>query len=127
MMKCLLDTHILLWAAADNLPKAAKKYFSDENELYFSPASIWEIVIKRALCRNDFQIDPGAFHAGLLSAGYKELPITARHTLTVESLPEIHKDPFDRILIAQAEYERIHLVTADKDIAKYPFRIVFIE
>jgi len=134
-MKYLLDTHILLWAAADNLPKAAKKYFSEENELYFSPASIWEIVIKRALfrnCRNDgndrndFQIDPGAFYAGLLAAGYKELPITARHTLTVESLPKIHKDPFDRILLSQAKYERMHFVTADKDIAKYPFRIVLI-
>ena len=126
-MKYLLDTHILLWAAVDGLPKPARKYFSEENELYFSPASIWEIVVKRALNRNDFQIDPKAFHANLLKAGYKELPVTAKHALALESLPEIHKDPFDRILLSQAISEQMPFVTADREIAKYPYKIVVIK
>ena len=125
-MKYLLDTHILLWAAADKLPESARKFFSKENELYFSPASIWEIVIKRTLNRNDFQIDPEEFYKGLLAAKYKELPITARHALATESLPEIHKDPFDRILLSQALSERMDLVTADKHLSKYPNRMIIV-
>jgi PIN domain nuclease of toxin-antitoxin system len=125
-VKYLLDTHILLWAAAGDLPKSAKKFFLEENELYFSPASIWEIVIKRTLKRSDFQINPKAFHTKLLSAGYKELSITARHTLAVENLPEIHKDPFDRILLSQAISERMYLITADRHLANYPERVIVI-
>ena len=123
-MRYLLDTHLLLWAAADTLPRSAKKYFAEEHELYFSPASIWEVVIKRALGRNDFQIDPKTFHEGLRVAGYIELPITGQHAIAVESLPSIHKDPFDRILLAQAESERMYLITTDGDLAKYPSRII---
>ena len=125
-MKYLLDTHILLWASIGRLPDAANIYFADENELYFSSASIWEIVIKHSLHRSDFQIVPTEFYRSLISAGYIELPVTARHAITVETLPDFHKDPFDRIIISQAIAEKIDLVTADEKLAKYHERIIMV-
>jgi len=125
-MKYLLDTHLLLWAAAGTLPRSAKKYFAEGHELYYSPASIWEVVIKRSLGRSDFQIDPKAFHEGLRAAGYIELPVTGSHALAVSALPPIHKDPFDRMLLAQADSERIYLVTTDGNLAKYPSRVILV-
>jgi len=125
-MKYLLDTHILIWAANDSLPRAAKDFFSEENELYFSPVSIWEIVIKRSLNREDFKIDPHEFYNGLKSAGYIEMPVSARHALTIEALPEHHKDPFDRMLLSQAISEKIDLVTSDKRLGKYPARVIIV-
>ena len=126
-MKILLDTHILLWAAADELPKEATRYIDDmANKLLFSPASIWEIVIKRGLGRDDFVVDPASMYSGLISAGYEELPITGRHTLLVENLPPLHKDPFDRILLAQAASEGIPLLTSDTLISQYPGSVIYI-
>jgi PIN domain nuclease of toxin-antitoxin system len=119
-MKLLIDTHLLLWAAADTLPADARSYFTDEeNELFFSAASIWEVIIKKGLNRPDFQVDPLAFYWGLLDNGYTEIDITSRHALLVASLPAIHKDPFDRILIAQAKAESAVLLTSDKTVAHY--------
>ena len=119
-MKLLIDTHLLLWAAADVLPSDAVPYFSsEENELFFSSASIWEIIIKKGLNRPDFQVDPGVLYWGLLDNGYAELDITSRHTLLVADLPRIHKDPFDRILIAQAKAEGAILLTSDEIVSKY--------
>ena len=126
-MKILIDTHVLLWAAADELPQDALRYFEDKsNVLLFSPASIWEIVIKRGLGRTDFVVEPASLYSGLLSAGYQELPITCQHTLLVQSLPLLHKDPFDRILIAQAASEGVPFLTADKTLSMYPGSIIFI-
>jgi len=126
-MKILLDTHILLWAAAGTLPAEAARYVEDRaNTLLFSPASLWEIVIKRGLGRADFDVDPAALYSGLCGAGYEELAITARHTLYVSSLPPIHKDPFDRLLLAQAAYEGIPLVSADKTLLQYPGSVIVI-
>ena len=126
-MKLLLDTHILLWSAANKLPIEAEKHILDEaNDLYFSPASIWEIVIKNGLSRTDFCVDAHALYNGLLNNGYIELPITSRHTLAVENLPDIHKDPFDRVLLAQAVVEGMKIITADSRIAKYPATMVFV-
>ena len=125
-MRYLLDTHVLLWAAEDTLPRSARKYFSEEHTLYFSSASLWEIVIKRALNREDFQIDPRAFHTALIAAGYLELSITSQHALTLESLPPIHKDPFDRILLSQAITEKMDLVTADAYLSNYPNHIIMV-
>ncbi|MDR3288784.1 MAG: type II toxin-antitoxin system VapC family toxin [Peptococcaceae bacterium] len=126
-MKLLLDTHILLWAAADSLPPSAERYFTDPaNELYFSPASIWEVVIKRGMSRDDFCVDPAILLNGLLENGYKELPITARHTLLVGSLPQLHKDPFDRILLAQTVAEGMPFLTADETLRQYPGSIIFV-
>ena len=119
-MKLLIDTHLLLWAAADMLPENAIPYFANEdNELLFSSASIWEVIIKRSLNRPDFQIDPVALYWGLLDNSYTELVITSRHALSVASLPQIHKDPFDRILIAQSKVEDAALLTSDKIVAQY--------
>jgi len=119
-LKLLIDTHLLLWAAADTLPKDAVPYFTnEENELFFSSASIWEIVIKKSLKRPDFQVDPKLFHQGLLDNGYMELGISGYHTLLVDGLPKIHKDPFDRILVAQAKAENAVLLTSDKALSRY--------
>ncbi|MDL2322327.1 type II toxin-antitoxin system VapC family toxin [Desulfosarcina sp. OttesenSCG-928-B08] len=126
-MKLLLDTHILIWAAAGMLPEQALKLVTDgDNTLYFSPASIWEIVIKKGLGRPDFKIAPEVLRRGLLDNQYQELCITSRHTLAVNDLPQIHKDPFDRILLAQAKSEGISLITSDSIMREYPGPIIFV-
>lgn len=122
----MLDTHILLWAAAGTLPPEAEVLAEEANTLFFSPASIWEIVIKKGIGRPDFKADPEVLRRGLLDNQYCELPITSAHTLAVMDLPPLHKDPFDRILLAQAKYEGILLVTADRALKKYPGPILFV-
>jgi len=122
-MKLLLDTHLLLWAAGSpsQLPAAARILMEDlQNELLFSAASLWEIVIKRSLGRSDFQVDARVLRRGLLDNGYQELAITSEHAVFIDSLPLLHKDPFDRILVAQATVEGITLLTADALVAQYP-------
>ena len=122
-MKLLLDTHLLLWAAGtpDQLSEEARTLIdSPENELFFSAASLWEIAIKRSLGRDDFQVEIRLLRRGLLDNGYSELPIGSEHTIAIDSLPTIHKDPFDRMLIAQAMVEGITLLTADALVAQYP-------
>jgi PIN domain nuclease of toxin-antitoxin system len=127
-MKILLDTHILLWAANGELPYEAAQYINDEtNKLLFSPVSLWEVVIKRGLDRTDFIVDPASLYSGLLSAGYEELPVIGRHTLLVATLPHLHKDPFDRILLAQAASEGIPFMTSDITLSQYPGSIIFIK
>lgn len=122
-MNLLLDTHLLLWAAAnDDLMsrKADQMIKNPQNRLWFSVASLWEITIKRALDRPDFRADAGQMRAGLLANGYEELQIDGRHCLALATLPPIHGDSFDRMLIAQAAIEGMTLVTADKKVAQYP-------
>ncbi len=121
-MKLLLDTHIILWAAGqpDKLSDKARELLLDtSNTLFFSAASIWEIVIKCGLGRDDFKVDPHRLHKMLVLNGYTELTITTEHTLIVNSLPYIHKDPFDRILLAQARSEGMFLLTVDTYIIQY--------
>jgi PIN domain nuclease of toxin-antitoxin system len=122
-VKLLLDTHLLLWAAGqpDRLSKEARDLLdAPENELFFSSASLWEVVIKRGLGRDDFKVDARLLRRGLLDNGYSELPIGSEHVVAVENLPVIHKDPFDRVLVAQAQVEGITLLTADPVLAQYP-------
>lgn len=122
-MRLLLDTHLLLWAAGQpkKLPPAARKLIANpRNVLYFSTASLWEIAIKRALGREDFRADPGVLRRGLLESDYEELPITGDHAVAVGVLPSLHKDPFDRMLVAQAAVEGMTLVTTDTQVAQYP-------
>ena len=122
-MKLLLDTHVLLWAAGQptRLSAAALKLIKTPlNELLFSPASIWEVAIKRGLGRSDFQADPRLLRRGLLDNGYSELPILSDHVVAIESLPGIHKDPFDRLLVAQATVEGVTLLTGDAVVGQYP-------
>jgi PIN domain nuclease of toxin-antitoxin system len=122
-MRLLVDTHLLLWAAQgiEHLPSDAQTLMSDpENELFFSVASLWEIVIKSGLGREDFKVDPRILRRSLLDNDYHELPILSEHVVAVGSLPTIHKDPFDRLLVAQATVDGILLLTADIQVAKYP-------
>ena len=122
-MKLLLDTHLLLWAAGqpERLPAAARLLLEDpQHALLFSAASLLEVAIKRVLGRSDFRVDPRLLRRGLLDNGYSELPITSEHAVSIDSLPPIHKDPFDRILVAQSIVEGITLLTADPVLAQYP-------
>ncbi|ASQ46773.1 type II toxin-antitoxin system VapC family toxin [Legionella clemsonensis] len=122
-MKFLLDTHLILWAASspDDLSQEACQLINDEaNELFFSPANLWEIAIKSSLQKENFQVDTRVLRRNLLDNGYYELAITSAHTVFIQSLPSIHKNPFDRILVAQATVEGITLLTADTLVAQYP-------
>lgn len=122
-MKFLLDTHLLLWVAgqAHRLSATARSLIENPaSELLFSAASLWEVTIKHGLGRSDFQVDPRVLRRGLLDNGYSELPILSDHVVAIESLPAIHKDPFDRILVAQATVEGITLLTTDSLLAQYP-------
>ncbi|KXV29021.1 type II toxin-antitoxin system VapC family toxin [Gluconobacter japonicus] len=122
-MRFLLDTHLLLWAAGepDKLSARAKTLMEDpDNDLVFSAASLWEITIKTGLGRADFQVDPHLLRRGLIENGYEELPITSQHALAVRHLPDVHRDPFDRILVAQATVEGLLLLTHDPLVKAYP-------
>ena len=122
-MKLLLDTHLLLWAAGEPeyLPAAARALIQDpQHQLTFSAASLWEIALKHSLGREDFRADPALLRRGLLDNGYTELAITGRHAVAVAALPALHKDPFDRMLIAQATADGLLLLTVDPVVARYP-------
>jgi PIN domain nuclease of toxin-antitoxin system len=122
-LKFLLDTHVLLWAAGqpDRLPARARRLLGDpRNELIFSAASLWEIAIKKGLGRADFQVDARLLRRGLLDNGYGELAVTSEHAVAIDGLPPIHKDPFDRLLVAQSMVEGITLLTTDPLVAQYP-------
>ncbi len=122
-MKLLLDTHLLLWAAGEpmRLSKQARALIDNpDNELLFSAASLWEVAIKRGLGREDFKVDARLLRRGLLDNEYRELPIISDHVVATESLPLIHRDPFDRILVAQATVEGITLLTIDSLVSQYP-------
>ena len=122
-MNCLLDTQLLLWAAGDpdRLTNEVQLLLQDpQTQPCFSAASIWEIAIKNGLGRPDFQADPRLLRRGLLENGYIELPVTGAHAAEIDLLPPIHKDPFDRLLIAQSRIEGLNLLTTDKLMARYP-------
>jgi len=128
-MNLLPDTQILIWAANSPgvLPDKARNLLNDPvNEVFFSAASLWEVTIKFSLNRPDFQVDPRLLHQGLLSGGYQELAVSSRHAVAVGELPALHKDPFDRLLIAQAKVEGVTLLTCDAGIAAYPGPIMFV-
>jgi PIN domain nuclease of toxin-antitoxin system len=121
-MKLLLDTHLLLWAAGQpaHLSARARALLKDPaNQLVFSAASLWEIAIKCCPGRDDFRVDPRLLRRGLLDNGYGELPITSEHAVAIDGLPALHKDPFDRILVAQATVEGMTLLTTDPVVAQY--------
>ncbi len=122
-MRFLLDTQIALWIpiADRKIPTSLRTLLqSVQNQFLFSTASLWEIAIKRALGRKDFQADPREVRRQLLEHDYEELPVFGQHAVAVDILPRIHKDPFDRLLIAQAVVEGITLLTSDATVARYP-------
>lgn len=121
-MSVLLDTHLLLWLAAepDRLPPQASAVIDDADvESLFSVASLWEIAIKSSLGREDFRVDSRVLRRGLLEAGFPELAIEAHHVAALEDLPLLHRDPFDRLLVAQARAEGLVLLTVDRRLEAY--------
>ena len=122
-MRLLLDTHVLLWAAVEpeRLPSVLRAELTDPATMPMaSAASLWEVAIKAGLGRPDFRIDARLLRRGLLDNGWVELPVTSAHAVAVADLPTLHRDPFDRLLVAQARVEGIALVTADPLVAQYP-------
>ena len=124
-MRLLLDTHILLWWLSDNtaLPAAAKVAIADaSSEIFVSAATAWEIAIKRSLGKLEF---PVAQLSEMLAAeGFERLGITVDHAVVAGGLPPHHNDPFDRMLIAQAQHEGLTLVTVDAMIARYAVAVL---
>jgi len=121
-MRLLLDTHLLLWGAVTPLrlsPIARRLIEDNSNCLAFSAASMWEITIKRMLGKPDFMVDPHELRLRLLDSSFEELPITSEHAMYVANLPPLHKDPFDRMLIAQSLVEGVTLLSADALILQY--------
>jgi PIN domain nuclease of toxin-antitoxin system len=128
-MNLLIDTHLILWAAGDpdRLSEEARQLLLDSaNELYYSAASLWEVTIKRTLGRSDFQVDPRRLWRMLPVNGYRELPIAGEHAIAVEALPLLHKDPFDRLLLAQARVEGLTLLTVDQQLAEYGAPVLLV-
>ena len=121
-MKCLLDTQILIWVLGrlDLLPPAMRDLIEDPaSAIYFSVINIWEVVIKANLPRRDLHVDPQDARREALSYGFRELQVTAEHAFAVRALPAIHKDPFDRMLIAQAIAENVPIISNDKALDGY--------
>lgn len=122
----LTDTHVLMWAAqspARLTDEARRLIEAAGEERRFSVVNIWEIAIKRGR-RPDFTLDPKMFRIRLFENGWRELAVSGEHVLAVDRLPAIHKDPFDRMMVAQAQVERLVLLTADAAVARYPGQIV---
>jgi PIN domain nuclease of toxin-antitoxin system len=119
----LVDTHLLLWAAGEpaKLPAEARALLLEPGqELWFSAASLWEVTIKHGLGRQDFRIEPRKLRRGLIENGWRELAISSEHAIAAEELPALHKDPFDRMMLAQAHVEGVTLLTSDDVVARYP-------
>lgn len=118
---------MLLWAAtgARKLPSKARELIRDEsNDLLFSAASLWEVAIKNSLGRPDFHVESRLLRSGLFENGYLELAVSSAHAVATEALPALHRDPFDRLLVAQALVEGITLVTSDAQVAGYDAQII---
>jgi PIN domain nuclease of toxin-antitoxin system len=118
-MRLLLDTHVFLWCSTDarKLSKKTKEMIQDAIEVYVSSASIWEISIKVKTGKLDANVEE--LVSAIFSSGFSELPITAQHAAAVNQLADIHRDPFDRILLAQAIVEPLTFLTADETLKDY--------
>jgi PIN domain nuclease of toxin-antitoxin system len=131
-VRLLLDTHVALWAIADhpNLSPKARRFIDDpDNEIVISTVTIWEIAIKHALARggpNDMPISGQEALGYFRDAGFAVLDITATHAATVETLPPLHTDPFDRMLVAQAMAVPLRLLTHDQRVAAYSDSIILV-
>jgi PIN domain nuclease of toxin-antitoxin system len=117
-MSLLLDTHVVMWWLADDATLAddIKVRLDHEPDVYVSPATIWEVAIKQAIGKLS---EPADLAERIRDSGFRELPITSEHAIAAGRLPLIHRDPFDRMLVAQARCEDLTLVTRDPEIHKY--------
>jgi PIN domain nuclease of toxin-antitoxin system len=126
MSRFLVDTQLLLWSASGSrkLPARVARLFRDgRHEFHVSAASLWEVAIKASLGRANFSVNAAELRDALIDGGFRELPITGGHAVAVSALPPIHADPFDRLLVAQANAEPMVLITADERLARYPGNI----
>jgi PIN domain nuclease of toxin-antitoxin system len=122
-VRLLLDTHILLWTIAESrrLSADARALIGDaSSEISFSVISLWEVAIKTGRGRDDFRIDVGSLRRQLLDNRFAELVVTGAHAVALAALPQLHKDPFDRMLVAPGMVEGVTLVTGDRAVARYP-------
>lgn len=128
-MRALLDTHAFLWwiSGDDRLSDRASRTIADgRNEIFVSAASIWEIAIKARLGRLSIPGDPGQFIGGqVVENAFRGLPIVAGHALRIWELPDHHRDPFDRMLVAQAQVEGLALISRDPEVARYDIEVVW--
>ena len=128
-MKLLLDTHAFLWWITDDpkLSSRAREIMSDiDNEVFFSAASGWEITIKAKMGRIKLPDEPHLFiPAQLRMNAIQSLPILMSHVLHVFTLPDYHRDPFDRMLIAQAQLEGLPIMSADPQISRYQIEVIW--
>lgn len=124
-MSLLLDTHVILWWLTDDatLAGSVKDRIDEEPDVCLSPATIWEVAIKQAIGK---LTEPADLPERIRDSGFQELPITFEHAITAGRLPPIHRDPFDRMLIAQAQLEHLTLVTRDADIQKYEVDVLAV-
>lgn len=118
-MRLLLDTHVFVWFLADSskLSKKARREIDAAEEVAVSAASLWEIAIKASLGKIDIDVERA--HEGISASGFVELPVRAAHAAAVCELPAHHRDPFDRMLVAQAVSEPLALLTADRRLSRY--------
>jgi PIN domain nuclease of toxin-antitoxin system len=118
-MRLLLDTHVFIWAVTNSreLRAPARALLAEADEVWVSAASIWEIAIKSRIGK--ISGDPVELSAAIVQSGFRELPISSRHAARVATLPLLHTDPFDRLLIAQAVTEPLRFMTADSALAAY--------
>ena len=126
-MKYLLDTHIILWAGFDvkRLSRKAKSILEDpENVLYFSPVSLWEISIKHEKHPEQMAITSERVREIAIKMGFIELPVRSRHGVNIANLPDIHNDPFDRMLITQARSDGLYLLSHDDKVIAYGTPVV---
>jgi PIN domain nuclease of toxin-antitoxin system len=125
-MRLLLDTHVFLWSVTDDrkLSKAARKLILDADDVFVSSASIWEASIKAGLGKLDVDVD--LLVSEIEASGFSELPVRAIHAAMVRNLPDIHRDPFDRLLVAQALSEPLRLVTSDGHLSKYTDLVITV-
>ena len=125
-MRILLDTHILLWVLADSpqINKIKPLILSNETEVYISTASWWELAIKIGIGK--IKVDLGILRAGSADSGFLDLPILGAHTQTLLTLPLLHRDPFDRMLISQAICEPMQLITNDSALSEYSSLVTII-
>ena len=121
-MNYLLDTHILLWTLVDpdKVPGPMRRLLEDRaNRVWFSAVSIWEIAIKHSLGGDDFPVEPATIWKAARETGLEELAVTAEHAVGVDTLPWLNRDPFDRLLVAQARADGMQLLSMDPDIKAY--------